>query len=153
MLCGLVSAFIIINNNFCALACFFYPVKEYNWDTVRQIEITTLDKLIEQHGKPVFIKIDVEGYELEVLNGLSKQIKMICFEYTVPEQTEQAIACVRRLYSINSGIECNYSVSDSMDFELENWMEVISFMKCMESKKFIESGFGDIYIRSKILMN
>lgn len=38
--------------------------KEYNWDKVVNIEMTTLDTLIENYGLPIFIKIDVEGYEL-----------------------------------------------------------------------------------------
>ena len=33
--------------------------------------LTTLDALIELHGKPYFINIDVEGFEVDVLSGLS----------------------------------------------------------------------------------
>ena len=36
--------------------------KDYRWDKVVKVEMTTLDILIEQYGIPVFIKIDVEGY-------------------------------------------------------------------------------------------
>lgn len=31
--------------------------------------MTTLDTLIDEYGQPDFIKIDVEGYELEVLKA------------------------------------------------------------------------------------
>jgi FkbM family methyltransferase len=68
--------------------------KEYNWDKVVETEMTTLDKLIQEYGVPVFIKIDVEGYELEVLKGLNSPVDVISFEYTTPEQTMKAIDCI-----------------------------------------------------------
>jgi len=40
-----------------------------------------LDELINQFGQPDLIKIDVEGYELEVIKGLSSKQKEICFEW------------------------------------------------------------------------
>ena len=36
------------------------------WTRTIQVPVTTLDALIGKHGKPVFIKIDVEGFEAEV---------------------------------------------------------------------------------------
>ena len=41
-----------------------------------------MDDLIHEYGKPVFSKIDVEGYEPNVLKGLSDAIPCISFEYT-----------------------------------------------------------------------
>ena len=122
--------------------------KNNNWNVIQKIPVTTIDKLIEEYGIPVFIKIDVEGFELEVLKGLSVPIKMISFEYTVPEQTSQAIACIKRLYSINPEIKCNYSVSDSMIYSLERWLNADEMIRFISSDIFIESGFGDIYVKS-----
>ena len=45
-------------------------------------ESITIDKLIELYGEPDLIKIDVEGYELNVLKSLtSKKAKKISFEW------------------------------------------------------------------------
>jgi FkbM family methyltransferase len=45
---------------------------EYKEKTI--VETTTLDHLIEAYGLPFFIKIDVVGYELEVLQGLHRPV-------------------------------------------------------------------------------
>ena len=123
--------------------------KENNWNKVQQVQITTLDNLIKNYGAPSFIKIDVEGYELEVLMGLSVPVGMISFEYTTPEQTERALNCLKRIQSVNPDIECNYSVGESMDFEVSDFMGAAEMLNFMSSNKFIETGFGDIYVRRK----
>jgi FkbM family methyltransferase len=43
------------------------------WTRTIRVPVTTLDSLIARHGMPTFIKIDVEGFELEVLAGLSRR--------------------------------------------------------------------------------
>ncbi|MEZ4639278.1 MAG: FkbM family methyltransferase [Caldilineaceae bacterium] len=40
------------------------------WDEAIDVPVITLDSLIAQHGVPVFCKIDVEGFEHAVLQGL-----------------------------------------------------------------------------------
>tara|TARA_R110002110_G_scaffold52122_1_gene152142 strand:- start:494 stop:985 length:492 start_codon:yes stop_codon:yes gene_type:complete len=47
-----------------------------------QVPSITLDEIVRQHGAPDLIKIDVEGYEYEVLQGLTTKQKTICFEWT-----------------------------------------------------------------------
>jgi len=53
----------------------------YFWNSPIQVESITLDRMIEEFGMPDIIKIDVEGYELEVLKGLTNKAKDICFEW------------------------------------------------------------------------
>lgn len=122
--------------------------KYYNWNKVVKVQMTTLDKLIEQFGLPVFIKIDVEGYELEVLKGLSNKVKFISIEYTVPELTDKAIACIRKLMEINPDLKCNYSIGESMQLEMDTWMDAMDMVNYIKTKQFIQTGFGDIYIKN-----
>jgi FkbM family methyltransferase len=51
------------------------------WDRRERVQVTTLDALIAKHGRPAYIKIDVEGFEIEVLSGLSQPVPMVSVEY------------------------------------------------------------------------
>ena len=45
----------------------------HTWDSEILVEVTTLDELIKTYGLPSYIKIDVEGFELDVLMGLTQK--------------------------------------------------------------------------------
>ena len=123
--------------------------KGYKWDKVVKVQMTTLDNLIKEFGLPVFIKIDVEGFELAVLKGISKSIPMISFEYTVPEQLEIAEKCLLHLKSINNNLECNYSKGESMEWGNKDWININEMTRFIHSSEFISTSFGDIYVKEK----
>jgi len=123
--------------------------KDASWNKVVEIEMTTLDKLISEFGVPAFIKIDVEGYEVEVLKGLHNAINLISFEYTVPEQMMKVIDCINYIQTTNENIECNYSVGESMELATQNWLDADKMKTYILSEAFIETRFGDVYVRTK----
>jgi FkbM family methyltransferase len=51
------------------------------WDGEVDVTTVTLDQLIAEHGRPDFVKIDVEGGELDVLRGLSTAVERLSFEF------------------------------------------------------------------------
>jgi len=65
------------------------------WDTVISVPLVSLDELIARYGEPQFCKIDVEGFEYEVLTGLSQPLAALSFEY-IPAAAARAIACIER---------------------------------------------------------
>jgi FkbM family methyltransferase len=117
-----------------------------SWNNQIDVPVTTLDHLINKYGRPVFCKIDVEGYELEVLKGLSKPIDTISFEYTIPEFFGKAIECINYLRHLGE-IECNYSVGETLELALDIWLDPEKFISMF--KHLHKNGItdGDVYVR------
>ena len=70
--------------------------RRVRWDARMRVPLVTLDELVARHGVPQFCKIDVEGYEHEVLRGLTRTLPALSFEY-IPVALARAVACVERL--------------------------------------------------------
>ncbi|MGM0661093.1 MAG: FkbM family methyltransferase [Pseudomonadota bacterium] len=51
------------------------------WDRIQRVRMVTLDGLIARFGLPRYVKIDVEGYEAEVLAGLSQPVAILSVEF------------------------------------------------------------------------
>ena len=69
------------------------------WGAPIDVESTTLDELIKTYGSPDFIKVDVEGYEQEVISGLSAPIPLIGFEWH-EEDFDSVVEIVNHLSKI-----------------------------------------------------
>ena len=119
---------------------------EYTWEKSEKVKMITLDRLILMYGKPDFIKIDVEGYELEVIKGLNQKVKSLSFEYTVPELEHNLEPICHKLNSLGL-CQFNYSIGESMELSLPNWKSYEEMINILKSEDFLSTGFGDIYVR------
>jgi FkbM family methyltransferase len=116
---------------------------EQKWDKRQSVEITTLDKAIRQFGIPRFIKIDVEGYEFEVLSGLSTPINCISVEFT-PEYIENTLRCIDHMSSLAT-IEAQFSLGESMGFAMPSWVDTQTIKQVLTN--IDGKAWGDVYIR------
>jgi FkbM family methyltransferase len=119
--------------------------KRNNWNKREKIRITTLNHLINKYGMPDFCKIDVEGFESEVLKGLSAKIPLVSFEYNVPEMSGNVSLCLQLLNDISTDYLFNYSIGESMSLKLSQWLPFEKFTSIVHSANFQNSDFGDIY--------
>ena len=126
--------------------------KKNNWDRIEKVEIVTLDMLMQQYGIPDFIKIDTEGFELEVLRGLSKQVKALSFEYTLPHQKDKAIECIGLIDHLYQGkILYNLCRDEAYTMDLPEWIPAADFVKLLRSDSFNMENFGlygDVYAKA-----
>jgi len=77
--------------------------------SVVKVPTTTLDALIAQYGKPVFIKVDVEGHEETVIRGLTIPVRALNFEFH-QDRLRQVLRVIQHLDSL-ADYEYTYSMS------------------------------------------
>jgi len=115
------------------------------WDKKITVDITTLDELIKKFGDPKFIKIDVEGFEHEVLLGLTKKSGIISFEFA-SEFIENAYKSIDYLISLGYS-EFNYSLGERRKFYTQ-WSNANTIKEGL--KKNIKEDdllWGDLYCK------
>jgi FkbM family methyltransferase len=89
------------------------------WDQTIDVAQTTLDALIAAHGRPDFVKIDVEGFEDSVLTGLSAPVTALSFEFTTI-QRDVAEWCLQRLVALGfAGFNVALGESQRLTFDSE----------------------------------
>jgi FkbM family methyltransferase len=118
----------------------------FHWTRSVQVEVKTLDQLIQRHGDPAFIKIDTEGFELQVLSGLTVPVQGLSFEFS-PECRDTAIQCID-LLETRARYEYNLALNDGMQFELPHWVDARRLKEMLaDGGAWPQHNNGDIYAR------
>ena len=99
----------------------------------RDVETVSIERLIEAYGLPAFIKIDVEGHELNVLRGMARPVPLLSFEVNLPEFRDDGLECVRILERLASAGTFNYSLDCRQGMILKSWLNSSEFLPVLES--------------------
>ena len=119
---------------------------DLEWNSTIKVPVRTLDSLIAEHGYPAFCKIDVEGFELEVIRGLTLPVRAVSLE-VVSEHAGPIIEALDRIDRL-AEYEYNYSVSESMTMSLERWIDGARIRRFIRSEVGPDT-FGDVYARRR----
>lgn len=117
------------------------------WDREVEVEVTTLDALIDAHGLPDFCKIDVEGHEAEILAGLSTAVPLVSVEY-LPAALPVAHACIERLDALGD-YRFNLCRGESRRFLHAGWLERDAIEAALDEAA-ADGTSGDLYARLRV---
>jgi FkbM family methyltransferase len=121
------------------------PFKNRQWGGETLVPVTTLDDLIAEYGVPGYCKIDVEGFEPNVIQGLSAMIPVISFEYFQAFMGD-AERCLIHLEQFGE-IRMNYAPTfDFTRLKLKKWTQ----NKQEIFREIMNSSFeysGDFFVR------
>ncbi len=119
--------------------------RSYHADQQQSVRVTTLDDMIKQFGAPDFLKIDVEGFESEVLAGLSERITTVTFELT-SEMVENAWECLARLSELCPDYRYRLWLVDSEAWMDSPWLADAAFREAVLTRIRDHPGLvGDVF--------
>ncbi len=119
--------------------------QDAKWLESVEVDVVTLDQLAQRYGIPSFVKIDAEGYDDHVLNGMSFQPRALCFEYNrlLPEVAERCFEAP----ALSSGYEFNFSRGLDLKNVSDEWMSGSELRERL-SEFAADEEYGDVYARS-----
>lgn len=123
------------------------------WNRQLRVRTVTADGLIARYGRPAFIKIDVEGGEPAVLDGLTTPVAALSFEY-LPGAIGEVRACVDRLALLAAttqppqagSYEYNWSVGESYELASASWLDADALVAALQALGPAARS-GDVYAR------
>ena len=118
--------------------------RDVRWNRSTEVKVTTMDDLIDEFGAPHFCKIDVEGFEADVLAGLSRPIKALSIEF-VAGTLQSTTTCVDRLESLGQ-YEYNAIRGEGRDFLWSTWRSASEVRAWLAGEASAISS-GDLYAR------
>lgn len=88
----------------------------------KEVETISMQQIMDAHGVPFFIKIDVEGHELNVLRGMREPVPYLSFEVNLPEFRQEALECVHLLARLDPEGRFNYTDDCRRGLVLPEWI-------------------------------
>jgi hypothetical protein len=117
-----------------------------SWNRTATVPLTTLDAAIARYGMPAFVKIDVEGFEYEVLKGLSTAVNALSIEFAT-ETLANASSAIDHVLSL---AEMRFQIvqGEATEFLTDGWMPAAAALEQLRGLCAHDAlAWGDVYMR------
>jgi FkbM family methyltransferase len=116
---------------------------------VLSVPVYPLDVFVEKYGVPTFCKIDVEGYELQVLEGLSVAPDYLSIEYHTRNEADvdALITCLSAIEERYEHPRVNYTAGQGTEFVLDRFCAISTLQSHFADEWTRMPSFGDVIIR------
>jgi FkbM family methyltransferase len=111
-----------------------------DWQGTVRVSVQTLDSIANKYGVPKYVKVDAEGYDAEVLRGMSFRPEILSFEF-LPDAMEIARECIQMF----QGSAFNFVIEQRSCFELNHWVnsaEILSALSDLPKTVL----YGDVFV-------
>jgi FkbM family methyltransferase len=99
----------------------------------KEVETVSIEQLIVSYGLPLFVKIDVEGHELNVLRGMKRPVRYLSYEVNLPEFREEGIECAQLLWNLAPDGTFNYTSACGKGLVLNHWASREEITEALDS--------------------
>jgi FkbM family methyltransferase len=116
--------------------------KGVSWTQSLGVPVTTLDHLAKEFGQPEYVKIDVEGFEINVLNGMTFNPRYLSFEFGA-RRKKAAQECLEHLAA--RGYRFRPIVGREFRFATHDWMTFAAATDWLAAFSVEQAEYGDMF--------
>jgi FkbM family methyltransferase len=118
--------------------------RDARWTDKVTVPVVTLDRLAERHGLPVFVKIDVEGFEDRAIRGMSFSPRFVSFEFGA-RRKQIALQCIADLGK--RGYKFDPIVGRVVAFDSDRWLSAQEASEWLTEFTIDRAEYGDMFAK------
>lgn len=131
---------------------FGHPSYKMEKGKAESVPITTLDQAIYQYGVPQYVKIDAEGSDLDILEGLTVPVGALSFEF-LAEAIPQMEKAVAQAVRIVPDATFQAVVGNGAAIIPHEWTDAKTIVRLLRAASRQDANlWGDVFVRSKDLL-